>query len=440
MVTDTVHSIDRGEVEDASLSVRDALGLLSSLRLPLQSVSVLGCTPSQLQALADGVRDAQADLDRFLTRVGVASAACAQAGLPGSKTAAETLLGDGQVRRSTARRDAARADVAAQLDKVGAALDRGSIGGEQLDSLARAARRLRPEQREHLNTDAVLLAAQAMPADAFDRAVQTQADRIRGDFGLADTKAKQKASSWRHWVDTRTGMGRISAAYDPERYESIVNAVEAQLSALAQRGDVAKDDNLAATAAHDLIVGGVAGIGGASGERVRQRPLLNVVVDADSLVRGFGQDTVAQTGDGHRLPPESVARLACDAVLQRVVLDERGIPVDVGRRYRTATDAQWQAIRAIYRSCAWSGCDRPLSWCQLHHIHEWEHGGATDLCNLIPLCNEHHHAVHEGGWRVQLADDRSLKLWRPNGELAATVGPNREPNQAGALTDVNAPP
>ncbi len=334
MVTDT---IDRSEAEEElSTSVRDALKLLLSLRSPLQSLAVLGCTPSQLQALADGVRGAQADLDRFLTRVGVASAACAQAGLPGSKTAAETLLGDGQVRRSTARRDAARAEVVVQLDKVGAALDQGSIGGEQLDSLARAARRLKPEQRERLNTDAVLLAARALPADAFDRAVQTQADRIRGDFGLADTKAKQKASSWRHWVDTRTGMGRISAAYDPERYESIVNAVEARLSALAQRGDVAKDDNLAAIAAHHLLVGGV---GGASDEPVRRRPLLNVVVDADSLMNGFGEHTVAQTGDGHRLPPESVARLACDAVLQRVVLDERRVPVDVGRRYRTATDA-----------------------------------------------------------------------------------------------------
>ena len=35
-----------------------------------------------------------------------------------------------------------------------------------------------------------------------------------------------------------------------------------------------------------------------------------------------------------------------------------------------------------------------------HHIHEWEHGGATDISNTVLVCLKHHHAVHEGGWRI----------------------------------------
>ena len=30
----------------------------------------------------------------------------------------------------------------------------------------------------------------------------------------------------------------------------------------------------------------------------------------------------------------------------------------------------------------------------------WEHGGPTQLENLILLCHFHHHVVHEGGWNV----------------------------------------
>jgi hypothetical protein len=33
----------------------------------------------------------------------------------------------------------------------------------------------------------------------------------------------------------------------------------------------------------------------------------------------------------------------------------------------------------------------------VHHLLEWEHGGTTDLSNLVLLCRRHHVAVHEGG-------------------------------------------
>ena len=121
--------------------------------------------------------------------------------------------------------------------------------------------------------------------------------------------------------------------------------------------------------------------------------------------------------------------MMCDATIQRVVWDEGSVPIDVGRKSRTATDAQWQAIRSIYRTCAWDGCDRPLSWCQIHHILEWEHDGPTDMANLIPLCNHHHHQVHEGRWTVKLEQkDRRLDIYTPNGTHAARLaGPARRP-------------
>ena len=203
----------------------------------------------------------------------------------------------------------------------------------------------------------------------------------------------------------------------------IVNRVEQQLRRLANQGDVSKDTALAATAAFELLCG--------TGGSGRGLPHLNVLVDWETFRQGAHEHSVRETGDGHRLPPESISRLACDATIQRIVLDGRGVPVNVGRKHRTATDAQWQAMRAMYRTCAWHGCDRPISWCQIHHIAEWERGGPTDLCNLIPLCHRHHHQVHEGGWSVKLTKDRRLEIYTPGGVLDAVAFPDRQPNRPG---------
>jgi hypothetical protein len=117
-------------------------------------------------------------------------------------------------------------------------------------------------------------------------------------------------------------MGRISAEFDPERYEAVTNAIDAQVTRLANTGGVTKTSNLAATAAFDRITGRAKPSLGV--------PHISVVVDADTLARGAHEYRLRETAGGAPLPPESIARLACDAVLQRVVLDQHRIPVDVG--------------------------------------------------------------------------------------------------------------
>ena len=202
----------------------------------------------------------------------------------------------------------------------------------------------------------------------------------------------------------------------------VAGAIEQRLTVLATtRGDgTAKDATLAADALVDLICGPrTSGAG---------RPSVTVVVDEQTLHRGRHDDTVAATADGHDLSDQAIARLCCDAVLRRVVLDPHGVPVDVGRRHRTATDAQWSALGAIYASCAWATCDRPLSWCQAHHLRHWEHGGPTDLDNLVPLCSHHHHLVHDRRWQLELLADRRLRIIRPDGRHHRTTpSPTRRP-------------
>ncbi len=407
-----------------TVSVSDAIETFRALDSVVSGVGVWSLDPASLQTLADGARDAQAALDRLLIRIGVAADAHDTEGR--GRGAQATMLGNGsRVRGRTARRDAGRARTAASMPGVGAAVDSGRIGAAQIDAITQAAKGLTPEQITQLDTPSLIDAAEALPADTFARQVRDEAERIKGDHGLADTTARRAGSSWKHWTDSKTGMGRISAEFDPERYEAIVNAVEAQLTRLANQGGVSKTQNLAAQAAHELLTG--------KAQRSSGLPLINVVVDADTLATGAHDRSIRETAAGQPLPPESIARLACDAVLQRVTLDQRGVPIDVGRKHRTATDAQWAALRSLYRTCAWKSCDRPLTWCQAHHINEWEHDGPTDLCNLIPLCNHHHHAVHEGRWSVKLSPTtRKLDIYDPDRVLWGIAEPDRTPSASPA--------
>ncbi|NNE13173.1 MAG: HNH endonuclease, partial [Ilumatobacter sp.] len=67
--------------------------------------------------------------------------------------------------------------------------------------------------------------------------------------------------------------------------------------------------------------------------------------------------------------------------------------------------------------------------CRIHHIHWWwKHHGPTNLDNLIPLCEQHHHLVHEGGWNLTMTPDRTATWTRPDGQTYWT-GPlnDRQP-------------
>ena len=406
-------------VEPGSIPVTEAVEVFEMLKPLVGGVDVTACSTAELRELTAGARVGQQAIESLLMRVGVAADRLVADGQDTTGSGAHgTLLGDGRrIRGSMARREAARSKTAASMSKVGDAVDRGELGGAQVDAIANAARNLTPDQEQELNTDELIAAARRDPADVFAAKVRREAERIKGDHGLADTKQKQAASTWRHWFDQRTGMGKIDAEFDPERYESIVNAVEAHLTRLANQGGANKTPGLAATAAHELLTGAVNRGGG--------RPHISVVVDWETFTSGAHSTSVRETCGGHSLAPESISRLACDATIQRIALDKQSVPINVGRRHRTATDGQWQAIRATYRTCAWSQCDRPLAWCQIHHIQEWEEAGATDLCNLIPLCGRHHHAVHEGQWTVKLSEYRKLHIFRPDGAWHSTTKPDR---------------
>ncbi len=376
------------------------------------------CDEATLQTVLAEVRAAQRCLEGLAIRI--ASRSNELSVLGRAAPAAETMRGDGSVAAHQARREAARADLAAEVPSVEQAVVSGEISGAHVDSIARHRTRLSEEQRADLDLGPLIDRAMRLPVETFDRLVKRQVDKVITDHGLADTVSKQAASEFRHWFDRDLGMGRFAGALDPERYEALINAIDHRAAALAAAAGTAvqRNRNLAAEALVGLVT--AASPDGAQDARSRL-PSLLVVVDHKTATSGPHPGSICQTEQGHDLAPESLARLCCDATLRKVTLDGQNVPIDVGRRHRTATDRQWAALKTMHSACAWAGCTAPISWCQAHHIHEWEHGGRTDLCNLVPLCSSHHHRVHEGQWRLTLLPDRSLKIWKPDGSLHKTV-------------------
>ncbi|HEY6498985.1 MAG TPA: DUF222 domain-containing protein, partial [Streptosporangiaceae bacterium] len=126
---------------------------------------------------------------------------------------------------------------------------------------------------------------------------------------------------------------------------------------------------------------------------------------------------LARTGHGALLTARQVLALACRAELS-VIRWRDGLPLDVGRRYRTETPAIRRALIARDRGCRWPGCGLPATWCTAHHIHPWKHGGTTRLPGLVLLCFVHHHYfTHLLGWTLSGSPDGLLRFTHPHGHL-----------------------
>ena len=97
-------------------------------------------------------------------------------------------------------------------------------------------------------------------------------------------------------------------------------------------------------------------------------------------------------------------RLTCDAEVTRVVVDEAGNVLDLGRKTRTVTPKQWQALVARDRGCIIKRCKRRHTESQAHHVWHWSRGGPSDLANYALVCHLHHHQLHEGAMRLQHKD------------------------------------
>ncbi len=129
-----------------------------------------------------------------------------------------------------------------------------------------------------------------------------------------------------------------------------------------------------------------------------------VTIDHDQLRENLG---AAHLDTGHDLSASQTRRLACTSGILPAVLDGTSIPLDLGRSKRFFTETQRVALATTYDECAADDCDRPYSWCELHHQDPWAQHGDTDLHLAVPLCRFHHQRIHDPGYRHDITTDTS---------------------------------
>jgi len=158
-----------------------------------------------------------------------------------------------------------------------------------------------------------------------------------------------------------------------------------------------------------------------------ERHQVVVHVSAETLQAGGGHH--CEIEDGPAVAAETARRLACDASLVAIVEDEKGEPLNVGRKTRSMPPALQRALNARDKGCRFPGCTHK-KYTDAHHIQHWAHGGETKMSNLVTLCRFHHRKVHEGQVVVQVLDDGAIRFVQPNGEcfesVSRTVGDWRE--------------
>lgn len=106
----------------------------------------------------------------------------------------------------------------------------------------------------------------------------------------------------------------------------------------------------------------------------------------------------AWVNGGGAIPQRLLGRFVSDGVVQPV-WETDGRPVSVGRAMRILPRRSRRLIEDRDRGCRFPGCTA-TRFVEVHHLHEWAAGGATDEDNQVSLCPFHHDAIDRGDFTI----------------------------------------
>jgi hypothetical protein len=138
---------------------------------------------------------------------------------------------------------------------------------------------------------------------------------------------------------------------------------------------------------------------------------------------------------GPGVSAETSRRMACDCSYVKITENEKGEPLDVGRKTRSIPPALRRALNSRDKGCTFPGCTHK-KYVDGHHVHHWAEGGETKLSNLVSLCRFHHRQVHEGGMRIERLDDGAWRFVSAKGESWVSSAPGHTQPMAADWTDL----
>ena len=131
--------------------------------------------------------------------------------------------------------------------------------------------------------------------------------------------------------------------------------------------------------------------------------------------------------DGPAIDHSAIEAMSCTAQLLRLLFDEHGAIRSYDLMPASVTDALFGAVAARDQGCRWPGCHKKPWHCDLHHIHQRQHGGANSPCNCCLFCRYHHHrGAHDPSIKLHLARDGTLTVTYADGSTETSHPPNQQ--------------
>ena len=319
-----------------------------------------------------------------------------------------------QASKREAKRDVESAARLAELPATSEALASGEIPQGHARLIARAS--------GESDVDEALLvkAANTEPFDEFAQTVKRHQQDLADDDGQALLDRQRKNRKARIFESPESGMFVLTGEFDQITGARIATALTAKERKLWHREDPkarATPQQRMADALAELICQ-PAGDGKSAGTD------LLVIADFDVIKQQLDNPRLA---DGSPIPIVELHRLALEANLLPSIFDTKAQDMWLGRRLRTATEAQRIALIARDQHCI--GCKANPLWCRAHHIIWWSKDGPTDVDNLVLVCDDCHHKIHDHGWQVHRDPDTGRYHLKPPNQTNPTPGQKRHPIQ-----------
>ncbi len=277
------------------------------------------------------------------------------------------------------------------------------------------------EQGHGADLETFLVAqAQLLDPPRLSRLARRVVDTLDPDGTLATDRDHERRRSLRLRLN-RDGSADLTARLTPA-CAAVWQSVLDPLAAPVPAEDGAADIRNAGQRAHDgLLDAGLRLLRSGELPDCGGVPVtVQVSITTRELRTGQG---LGSTGHGGLISVPELLRLATDAQVLPVILNDAGGIVAYGRTRRLATAAQRLALAARDGGCSFPGCTAPAAWCQTHHVIAWSAGGSTDLDNLTLLCGLHHRDHEQRGWTCRMVD--GVPWWHPPSWIDPARGPRR---------------
>lgn len=309
-------------------------------------------------------------------------------------TATGVLQSSPHLSRQDAGRIAGVAEGLKEMPNVKDRLESGDITVEHANALVKTAKSAGPAAVDN-NPDLLARAGEVSP-DKFAQDAKRFGVQASEDRGEAELERQRKARRASTFTDPDTGMGRLSAEFDPIRNGLVLQALDGRVDQLRRvdRGIGRSMEQRRADALFELITHTDAlTLQPLAAEDCKARPDMQLVVVADiGLIDGTDPAGRCEIPGVGPVPPSVLAKLSPDTEIAGMLFGGQGRPLWLGRKVRDANAAQRLALAVRDGGCV--VCGAPMHLCEIHHVREWEQDGPTDIENLVALCRRHHRDHH----------------------------------------------